>query len=304
MKRIPVILFVYWMATSSLVAQQDPLYNLYQFNQLMVNPAYAGLNNILSLSMHTRVQWLGIEGAPVTNAISGNTSFHKNRHGVGGWLAHDQFGINRNTEFYGSYAYHLQVSPKWKVSAGFQLGLTNFRQDYSKLVLEFDADPLIANQQENFTKSNVGTGFILSTDEVFLGLSVPRMLDVRTEQGSVISTRYKRHYYVSGGAVLMLSSFVKMKVSTLARFVDNQPISADFSATAILGETVWLGAFARNFSTVGVNAQLDITETVRAGYAFEYPTSSLSANNFGSHELMIAIDLKPLTFQYYKRRYF
>ncbi|HRK55728.1 MAG TPA: type IX secretion system membrane protein PorP/SprF [Cyclobacteriaceae bacterium] len=301
MKKLLAIFFLvpFWLS-----AQQDPLYNLYQFNQLMVNPAYAGHNNILSLSMHTRVQWLGIEGAPITNAISANTSFHKNRHGVGGWLAHDKFGINKNTEFYGSYAYHLQVSPKWKVSAGFQLGLTNFRQDYSQLVLEFDTDPLLTNQQENFTKSNVGTGFILSTDELFFGLSVPRMLDVRTEQGTFVSTRYKRHYYVSAGAVLMLSSFVKMKVSTLARIVDNQPFSADFSATAILGETVWLGAFARNFSTLGVNAQLDITETVRAGYAFEYPTSSLSANNFGSHELMIAIDLKPLTFQYYKRRYF
>ncbi|MGB4972503.1 MAG: type IX secretion system membrane protein PorP/SprF [Cyclobacteriaceae bacterium] len=304
MRKILTTLSVCLFASLQLFAQQDPLYNLYQFNQVMVNPAYAGLNNILSLSMHTRVQWLGVEGAPITNAISGNTSFHKNRHGVGGWLAHDKFGINKNTEFYGSYAYHLQVSPKWKVSAGFQLGLTNFRQDYSQLVLEFDTDPLITNQQENFTKSNVGTGIILSTDELFFGFSIPRMLDVRTEQGTVISTRYKRHYYVSGGAVLMLSSFVKMKLSTLARIVDNQPFSADFSATAILGETVWLGAFARNFSTVGVNAQLDITETVRAGYAFEYPTSSLSANNFGSHELMISIDLKPLTFQYYKRRYF
>ncbi|MEQ8364902.1 MAG: type IX secretion system membrane protein PorP/SprF [Cyclobacteriaceae bacterium] len=301
MKKLLAIFFLvpFWLS-----AQQDPLYNLYQFNQLMVNPAYAGHNNILSLSMHTRVQWLGIEGAPVTNAISANTSFHKNRHGVGGWLAHDSFGINQNTEFYGSYAYHLQLSERWKVSAGFQLGLINFKQNYSKLTLEFDNDPLITNQQENFTKSNVGTGLILSTDELFFGFSIPRMLNVQTTNGTVVSTRYKTHYYLSGGAVLMLSPFVKLRLSTLARIVDNQPFSADFSATAILGEALWLGAFTRNLSTAGVNTQLDITETVRIGYAFEYPVTALAANNFGSHELMLVIDLKPLTFQYYKRRYF
>ncbi|MEZ4972345.1 MAG: type IX secretion system membrane protein PorP/SprF [Cyclobacteriaceae bacterium] len=298
------LIFILLLASGCAWAQQDPLYNLYQFNQLMVNPAYAGLNNILSVSMHSRVQWLGVDGAPVTNAISGNTSFHRNRHGVGAWLAHDRFGINRNSELFGSYAYHLPLSDRWRLSMGFQLGLINYRQDFSELDLEFDNDPLLANQQSAFTKSNVGTGLILSTDELFFGLSIPRMLDVRTENGSVISTRYKRHFYASGGAVLMLSSFVKMKLSTLARIVDGQPFSADFSSTLILGETLWLGAFARNFSTVGVNAQLDITETIRAGYAFEYPTTSLATNNFGSHELMIAIDLKPLTFQYYKRRYF
>ncbi len=299
-----ILISILLLAPLTLFAQQDPLYNLYQFNQLMVNPAYAGHNNILSLSMHSRVQWLGIEGAPVTNAISANTSFYRNRHGVGGWLAHDSFGVNVNTEFFGSYAYHLQLNEKWKMSAGFQLGLTNFRQDYSKLKLEFDNDPLVSGQQENFTRSNVGTGLILSTDELFFGFSIPRMLDVKTSNGSVVSTRYKTHFYLSGGAVLMLSPFVKLRLSTLARIVDNQPFSADFSATTILGETLWLGAFTRNFTTVGVNAQLDITETVRAGYAFEYPTSALAANNFGSHELMITIDLKPLTFQYYKRRYF
>ena len=42
--------------------QQDPLYNLYSFNQYMINPAYAGIYNNFSANLITRKQWANIEG--------------------------------------------------------------------------------------------------------------------------------------------------------------------------------------------------------------------------------------------------
>jgi hypothetical protein len=37
-----------------------------------INPAYAGSRGVLSFALH-RTQWVGLDGAPVTNAVSINT---------------------------------------------------------------------------------------------------------------------------------------------------------------------------------------------------------------------------------------
>jgi hypothetical protein len=48
-----------FVLVSSLHAQQDPQYSLYQFNQLIINPAYAGSRDNLSVVAANRQQWVG-----------------------------------------------------------------------------------------------------------------------------------------------------------------------------------------------------------------------------------------------------
>src|SRR5690606_21118280 len=47
-------------------AQQDPQYTQYMYNMNVVNPAYAGSKESLSLTALYRNQWSGMEGNPVT----------------------------------------------------------------------------------------------------------------------------------------------------------------------------------------------------------------------------------------------
>jgi hypothetical protein len=55
MKKITLILIV---LASKLVAQQDPQYNLYQFNPLIINPAYAGARDGIVGTASIRNQWV------------------------------------------------------------------------------------------------------------------------------------------------------------------------------------------------------------------------------------------------------
>ena len=51
-------------------AQQDPQYSQYMFNQMVLNPAYAGSKEALSSSLILRNQWVGLDGAPKTITFS------------------------------------------------------------------------------------------------------------------------------------------------------------------------------------------------------------------------------------------
>lgn len=284
-------------------AQQDPLITIYQFNQLMLNPAYAGLHTNLSASMHTRAQWLGIEGAPITNVLSAHTSMYKNKVGAGAWLTYDQFGVYKNTEFFTTYSYKIRFDD-WQLSMGLQAGISSYRTDLSKVNFEYEDDPALTGLVDNLAKPNFGAGLILNNERVFVGLSVPKLINTKFETESASLLRSRRHYYFSGGVVLAPSTFVKLKLATLLRMVDEQPVSIDFSTTAILGETIWVGLYTRNLNAFGLHSQIEISQTVRVGYAFELAFNEMMYNNLGSHEIMLCIDLVPLSFHYFKRRYF
>ena len=56
----------------SVFAQQDPQYSQYMFNQMAINPGFAGSREALSAAMFLRTQWTGIDGAPKTESFTVN----------------------------------------------------------------------------------------------------------------------------------------------------------------------------------------------------------------------------------------
>ncbi|MFM2225621.1 MAG: hypothetical protein RJA07_1823, partial [Bacteroidota bacterium] len=65
MKKIVLSIVLIVLGLSS-YAQQDPQYTMYMFNQLAINPGYAGSRECLSTTVHYRNQWVGIDGSPKT----------------------------------------------------------------------------------------------------------------------------------------------------------------------------------------------------------------------------------------------
>ena len=91
MKKI-ILLSIILSFTFSGKSQQDAQYNLYQFNQLLINPAYAGARDILSAIVLSRQQWVGIDGAPKTNCLSLHGPVINKNIGVGLTITNDEMG--------------------------------------------------------------------------------------------------------------------------------------------------------------------------------------------------------------------
>ncbi len=298
---LTIVTFICCSCFNESKAQLDPLYSQYQFNQLMINPAYAGLYKRISLGANTRVQWAGLEGAPVTNTITASTSVG-NAAGFGLVLVDDRLGINRSTEINFSGAYFI-TSGLNRLGFGIQGGIANYGFDLSKLDEEVLGDPELAITSEEFTRPNFGTGICYMTPSYFIGFSIPRIIETQLQDGVEESTRHMRHYYFSGGYVLNTKNFVDIKLSSLLRLVDGGA-SLDVGATFILSDLIWAGISFRNLNSAILSGQLQINEQFRVGYTFELPTNDLINSSVGTHELMVAYDLMPLKGQAIGAKYF
>jgi hypothetical protein len=61
-------------------AQQDAQFTQYMYNTININPAYGSRGALSIFALH-RTQWVGLDGAPVTNAVSINTPLNNSKLG-------------------------------------------------------------------------------------------------------------------------------------------------------------------------------------------------------------------------------
>src|SRR6267154_4271369 len=124
-------------------AQEKVQFTQYMFSGLVINPAYAGADEKLSLTFINRNQWSGIEGAPTTQTLSAHTLFKKKQFGLGFLLVNDQIGIHRNVNASVSCAYHIQTGDNSYLSMGLQPGVKSVRSDYASLTTSGGNDPYL-----------------------------------------------------------------------------------------------------------------------------------------------------------------
>jgi type IX secretion system PorP/SprF family membrane protein len=85
-----VLLFALLFTGMVSYAQQDAQFTQYMYNTININPAYAGSRGALSIFALHRTQWVGLDGAPVTNAVSLNTPLNQSRLGLGVSIINDK----------------------------------------------------------------------------------------------------------------------------------------------------------------------------------------------------------------------
>jgi len=275
--------------SGTLQAQVDPLYSQYLNNPFLINPAYTGMNNYMNLMAGYRKQWAGFDGSPTTLFATGHTSLFDNRMGVGLIISQDQVGENTNTFIQGTYAYKVRFDDYRYISFGLQAGIMNFRSDNSELNIADPTDPLF-NANQNVISPSFGAGVIYRTDNLFLGLSVPRMLKTSETYDDVTAALYTQHFYGFASYVFLLSNRVKLKPAVLVRAVSGSPLSTDLNFQFNIDERYAIGALTRNFNTYGLLAQIKFKD-FRFGYVFEMPTNQSVGTRFTSHEITLGLNL-------------
>ncbi len=290
MKILRFILLSFICLPLTINAQQDPLYSQYMFNMLAINPAYTGIHNNLNISVSSRFQWGGLDGSPKTNILTASTSLLDHKIGIGAIILRDELGVNENTEGYLSYSYKI-TSADYTLSFGLQSGFVNYSYNYNDLTLRFLDDPSFTPVSEGLTRFNFGAGAAFMSDKLFLGFSSPRLMNKSFSDGVIQSTRYERHYYLTGAYLLELRRGIKFKPMALIKAVSGAPISFDLNFSIFLNNKLWAGIFTRDFNTYGLMGQIEFMDAYKFGYSFEIPSGDFIANDLLTHELMLSIDL-------------
>jgi type IX secretion system PorP/SprF family membrane protein len=278
-------------------AQQDPHYTQYMYNMNVVNPAYAGSKENLSMAMLYRSQWVNIDGAPKTFSLSGHSPVGKNV-GLGLSAISDQIGPVSEKNIYADVSYTLKLGEESNLAFGMKAGAT-----FHDIGLLSEVSPTLQDQfdpafLENVNKvnPNLGAGLFYYTNKFYASFSIPNALrskhfnKLRRSDGIKYGTE-TAHYFLTTGYVFQLSPNTKFKPSTMIKSAFNAPTSIDLSANALFYEKLETGLTYRLQDSFGAMVNFKITDGLRIGYAYDRVISDLKVATTSSHEFMILFDL-------------
>jgi len=271
-------------------AQQDAQFTQYMYNTVNVNPAYAGSRGALSIFGLHRTQWVGVEGAPSTNAVSINSPINDSNLGVGLSFVNDKIGFTSENAISADVSYTVQTSETFKLSFGIKGTGNFFNLDASKA--DFADDRETINKLNEFTP-NVGAGVYFHSDKAYVGLSVPNFITNKYKYNSDTKTAYqeKMSYYLIAGYVFDLSPNTKFKPAVMAKAVSGAPLQADISANFMFFDKLVLGGAYRWDAAVSAMAGFQITDGLFIGYGYDYDTTDLNNYSKGSHEVFLRYEL-------------
>ncbi|MBX2829533.1 MAG: type IX secretion system membrane protein PorP/SprF [Flavobacteriaceae bacterium] len=285
---VPFLLVVFFM--QDMTAQQDPQYTQYMYNMNVVNPAYAGIKENLSLTALYRKQWSGLEGAPETITFSGHSPIDDNI-GLGLSAIKDELGPVKETNVFVDFSYTLQVSDALKLALGLKAGATFHDVGLVGLELQDPNDPFFS-QDINNVYPNVGAGAFFYGENFYLGLSVPNLLNsVHIDENGLKVGSETNHYFATAGYVFQVSDNVKLKPSVMVKSAFDAPLSYDGNLNALFYERFEIGASYRLDDSFSGLVGFQATPNIRIGYAYDHVVSDLDAVANASHEVILTFDL-------------
>jgi type IX secretion system PorP/SprF family membrane protein len=271
-------------------AQQYPVFSQYYFNEMVINPAYAGSHVQLSATAMYRNQWVNFPGAPKTFHLTTHTSLLKNKIGVGMMINHDEIGSYKNEHIYLNYAYKIHFADA-TLSMGMQAGVNLLGANFSKIDLQNPGDASFFNGL-NTVKPNFGAGVYYSKKNYFFGFSVPFILNnaVITSINDVATgIKEARYYFLRGGVILPLTrdKNVKINPSVLIRSQEGQPLSFDLNNAFVFYDVFSAGWSYRLGDSFIPFIDLKLSEKLHFAYSYDWTSSAIRGFSNGSHEFMI-----------------
>jgi type IX secretion system PorP/SprF family membrane protein len=287
MKKLYIIVVV--LIATQMYGQQDPQYTQYMYNMNVINPAYAGSRENLSFGLLYRTQWTGIDGAPETGTFFGHLPVGE-KVGIGLSVISDQIGPVKETNAYADFSYTLKLGGAHRLAFGVKAGATFHDIGLGSLELIDPGDEFF--QDISSTTPNIGAGVFYYTDNYYLSLSVPNILNsVHLDaNGNKLGTEAS-HYFLTGGYVFQLSPNTKLKPSFLVKSAFDAPTSFDVNLNALFFEKFEIGASYRLDDSYSGLVNFAVTPTIRIGYAYDAVTSDIKNYAPASHEFMLLFDL-------------
>jgi len=293
MRRAAIILFILFTCLR-VYPQGASTYmptNLYMFNTLLVNPAYAGVKESFSFSAMYSKWWMGFDGNNDVQVITGHTPLKDSRMAVGFMLENNRFGRRNYTNAYGYYNYRIELGGG-RLGMGLRAGGNYYLNNLANADLPTPVDGAFID--ERFFIPNFGVGTFYYSDRMYAGLSVPTLMFPKSSSGGFKTSFMDYNFTFVGGVLLDVSDQFKIKPSTNVKFIPRtsfEGLEYNINTNFILfNDLIWLGgSYKSNKAIVGM-LEVQITKQIRFGYAYEFPMGNLQTFSNGVHEFLLRYD--------------
>lgn len=285
-------------------AQQDPQYNLYQYNQMVINPAYAGARDAIAIVADVRKQWLAFPGAPTTAVFSVHSPIANNKVGIGFTAMNDRIGSKTVSAGYANFSYILKLNNKTKLSFGARAGYGSYKFNFKDVKYKDTDDQVVADlSSTNKGTLDVDAGLYLRTNTFYAGLSATHLNNGKIYKGEFtvrdtggvandysVSYILKPHIFFTMGKSFVVKENFLIVPSIMVKHV-MQKTTVDVNLNFFAAKRIWFGVFVRQGYGFGGLFQVYVTNQFRVGYSYDVGTGA--RKNLGSsHEVMLGFDIK------------
>jgi type IX secretion system PorP/SprF family membrane protein len=274
-------------------AQFEPQFTQYMFNEMFINPAYAGSREHIALTGLYRNQWVGIEGAPKTQTFSGHTPLRNEKVGLGLTVLNEEIGVTRDLGVFANYAYRIKMEHDAFFSLGLQGGIINHQEQLDEVKTQDQGDYAFFGTPK-LTVPNAGFGAYYNSKTFYGGISIPRLFQNKVDANTgKAQNRIKMdywHYYIMGGYVFPINENIKLKPTVMMKVVTGAPVEADLGVNALFNEVLWVGGSYRTGDSWSALIQIQLNHQFRLGYSYDYTLTDLSRYNSGTHEITLGYD--------------
>ena len=270
--------------------QMFPASDQYVFNAMAINPAFAGSQDALSLSMMYRNQWVGFTDAPKSFMFTAHMPVDNDRIGLGLLIENNSIGIFRETRMMGNYAYRMDLF-NGKLAFGLAFGATMYSINWNRLNANDPNDIQLINNPNSAILPAFSLGAYYYTRNYFVGLSLPLFLSQEIDQltgNYKLSSNFSGYnYFLTGGYNVSLNSDLKLEPSFLLKYHPNNTPQIDLNIQANLRDKFWLGIGYRNKETLVGLIQCQLNSQLRLAYSYDYYFGKIGRYVYGSHEIIL-----------------
>jgi type IX secretion system PorP/SprF family membrane protein len=277
-KFIPALLLLPTLA----LANPDVALNQSSTSGYLLNPAYAGLQELTYASLQVRAQWVGMPGAPQQQYLFIEHSLLPQKVGLGVLLFNEQSNVVANTGGYLSYRYSFRLSRRQRLSPAVSLGLLQNKIDFDRIVADnpFESSIMSGQARQMRLDANLGLLYVFS-DFLEVGIAAYRLFSSAYEYRDY-TTGYSHSYAPVrsfGFSVRYVKAFSEsVEARALLYLYGEQGLPASPSlrltcaclpyGVSVSGGYTWDGAFS-------CSADIRLYDKLSLGYAAEIPPSTI-----------------------------
>lgn len=296
-----ILVCMYGMA----YAQQPSQYSMYMWNKYAFNPAYAGMENSLSLTGVYRNQWVGLEGSPVTQGVNVHMPFYFAGGGIGIGLENETIGSWRQTTTMITYDYQAEMGTSGILSIGLSAGLIQRELDGTKVRTPggtYDEESSVIDHQDlaileelqSGTAPTFHFGAFYQSEKLEIGISAMNLLENEVALSS-FGFKPDRTYFMYAGYQIDIGRRIVAEPSVLLKSSTEQT-QIDLSVLMRYNENIFFGTSFRGYNSdtrdaIALIGGFKLSEKTTLGYSFDLTTSGLRNVNSGTHELLLNYNL-------------
>ena len=302
-RRSVVLLLVLLCGVMGAHAQYDAQIGQYMFMQSSYNPAAVGEGDLMRVYGSHRMDFTGIDGAPMTTVFSFSSPFviGKTSHGAGVRFVNDRFGLFSNQSLYFEYAYKLRLGAG-VLSVGADLGFMNlsfatdsvdtgagnddYHQEYDDAIPE-----AVGGGNEKGASGmgfDMGLGVYYSAPTWWASASYSHLTQPTLKLSEKTDFEVKGTMYLAGGYNWQLKNKDWMLLPSAMVMTDFRGWDVNLTMLAQLQKRYRFGLGYRIAGSVNILLSADIINGLQLGYTYELPANGLIRESFGSHEVYLS----------------